>query len=194
MNNKKQRTENKSLKHDHFVLGSLFPTLGSARYRLAQFFAAVGAQISPTERALVVRTLPYGELLLFERMSRFDQRHCLDVYHTLVLGGHDDPLLLRAALLHDCGKVADDGRAIPLLYYGVFVILKKFAPALYQRAAHDGRGPLWPFAVHATHEERGALLAEAVGSPPELVATLRDYAARRVNERTAALFWADEQN
>jgi hypothetical protein len=194
MKNKKQRTENKWLKHHYSVLGSRFSTLGSARYRLAQFFAAVGAQISPAERALVVRTLPYGELLLFERMSRFDQRHCLDVYHTLVLGGHDDPLLLRAALLHDCGKVADDGRAIPLLYYGIFVILKKFAPALYQRAAHDGRGPLLPFAVHATHEERGALLAEAVGSPPELVTLLRDFAARQVNERTAALLWADEQN
>jgi len=42
--------------------------------------------------------------------------------------------------------------------------------------------------------DRSALLAEMVGSPPEVVAILRDYAARRVNERTAALEWADQRN
>jgi hypothetical protein len=166
----------------------------SALYRLRQFFAAVGGQISLAERVLVVRLLNPGELRLFERMPHFDQRHCLDVYHTLARAGYDDPLLLRAALLHDCGKVADDGRTIPLLYYGLFVVLKRFAPALYQRAAGDGRGPLWPFAVHAAHEQRAALLAELVGSPPELVAILHDYAACRLTEHTAALAWADEQH
>src|SRR5262245_18407107 len=166
----------------------------SALYRLRQFFAAVAGYITLDERVLVVRLLDPGELLLFERMPRFDQRHCLDVYHTLARAGHDDPLLLRAALIHDCGKVADDGRAIPLLYYGLFVVLKRFAPTLYQRAADDGRGLLWPFAVHANHEQRAARLAAMVGSPPELVAILCDYAARRVNERTAALVWADERN
>jgi hypothetical protein len=166
----------------------------SARYRLRQFFAAVGGHITLDERVLVVGLLDPGELQLFERMPRFDQRHCLDVYHTLVRAGYDDSLLLRAALIHDCGKVADDGRAIPLVYYGLFVVLQRFAPALYQRAAGDGRGPLWPFAVHATHEQRAALLAELMGSPPELVAILHDYAARRVTERTAALAWADGRN
>src|SRR5690349_17585049 len=166
----------------------------AARYRLGQFLAAIGARVALDERALIVRMLGPAELRLFERMARFDQRHCLDVYHTLVRAGHDDPPLLRAALLHDCGKVADDGRTIPLVYYGIFVILKKLAPALYQRVARDGRGPLWPFAVHACHEARSARLAEMAGGAPELVAILRDYAARRVNQRTAALLWADEQN
>jgi hypothetical protein len=166
----------------------------AARYRLKQFLAAVVGQVSPEERLLIVRLLGPGELRLFERMSRFDQRHCLDVYHTLVRGGYNDQLLLLAALLHDCGKVGDDGRPIPLVYYGIFVILKKLAPALYTRAARDGRGPLRHFAVHACHEERAALLAEMVGSPPELVAILQDYARHQINERTAALVWADEQN
>ena len=166
----------------------------SARYRLRQFFAAFGGHASLDERVMVVRLLDPGELRLFERMPRFDQRHCLDVYHTLARAGHDDPLLLRAALIHDCGKVADDGRTIPLLYYGLFVVLKRFAPALYQRAAGDGHGPLWPFAVHVAHEQRAALLAELAGSPPELVAILRDYAAQRLTEPAAALAWADELN
>jgi hypothetical protein len=162
-------------------------------YRWRQFTAAVAARLTPEERALAAAVLSPAELRLFEPMPRHDQRHCLDVYRLLLRGGYNDPLLLRAALLHDCGKVDDDGRPIPLPYYGLFVVLKRVAPALYAWAARDGRGPLRPFAIHATHDERSAHMAEAAGSPPELVATLRDYAERRMTERTRALSWADNQ-
>ena len=165
----------------------------SIGYRLAQFFRAITARLTPEERALVAAALSPGELPLFERMPTHDQRHCLDVYALLQRGGYDDPLLLRAALLHDCGKVDDDGRPIPLLYYGLFVVLKRLAPALYTWAARDGRGLLRPFAVHAAHDERSARMVDVAGSPPELVATLRDYAERRTTERTRALSWADSQ-
>jgi len=162
-------------------------------YRLSQFFVAMTARLTSAERELVANVLSPAELRLFERMPQHDQRHCLDVYRLLLRGGYADTLLLRAALLHDCGKVDDDGRPIPLLYYGLFVILKRVAPGLYAWAARDGRGPLRPFAIHITHDERSARMAEAAGSPPALVATLRDYAERRVTERTRALSWADNQ-
>jgi hypothetical protein len=165
----------------------------SATYRLSQFFSALLARVTPEERALAAAALSPNELRLFERMPRHDQRHCLDVFSLLRRGGYDDPLLLKAALLHDCGKVDDDGKPLPLLYYGIFVVLKGIAPALYAWAARFGRGPLRPFAIHATHDLRSARLAEAAGSSPELVATLRDYAERRVTERTTALSWADNQ-
>ena len=194
MKTREQRAKSQRAAGQIVVLCWLPFALGGPRYRLRQFFTAVGGRVSPAERALVARLLDPGELRLFERMARFDQRHCLDVYHTLTAAGHHDAVLLRAALIHDCGKVADDGRSISLLYYGLFVVLKRLAPALYQRAAGDGRGPLWPFAVHAAHERRAAQLAELAGSPPELVAILRDYAERRANERTDALLWADERN
>jgi hypothetical protein len=163
------------------------------RYRLVQFFNALTAHLTPEERALVAAVLSQAELRLFERMPQRDQRHCLDVYRLLLRGGYADPLLLRAALLHDCGKVDDNGRPIPLLYYGLFVVLQRVAPALYDWGARDGRGLLHPFAIHAAHDERSARMAEAAGSPPELVATLRDYAARRITNRTRALSWADNQ-
>jgi hypothetical protein len=163
------------------------------RYRLAQFAMAITARLTPEDRVLVAAALSPAELRLFARMPQHDQRHCLDVYRLLVGGGYHDPLLLRAALLHDCGKVDDDGRPIPLLYYGLFVILKRAAPALYEWAARDGRGLLKPFAVHAAHDERSARMVEAAGSPAEVVATLYDYAERRMTERTKALSWADNQ-
>jgi hypothetical protein len=165
----------------------------SIRYRLLQFSTALTAHLTPGERALVAAVLSQSELPLFARMPRHDQRHCLEVYQLLLRGGYDDPLLLRAALLHDCGKVDDRGKPIPLLYYGLFVVLNRVAPALYAWAARNGRGPLYPFAIHATHDERSARMAAAAGSPPELVTTLRDYAERRITERTSALSWADNQ-
>jgi HD domain len=163
------------------------------RYRLAQFLTAVAARLTSGERALVAAVLSQAELRLFECMPQHDQRHCLDVYQLLVGAGYADPLLLRAALLHDCGKVDDNGRPIPLLYYGLFVVLQRVAPALYAWAARDGRGPLRPFAIHAAHDQRSARMAEAAGSPPEVVATLHDHAERRLTERTRALSWADNQ-
>ncbi|MEO7912443.1 MAG: hypothetical protein ABIV47_22580 [Roseiflexaceae bacterium] len=162
-------------------------------YRWRQFAAAVAARLTPEERALVAAALSPAELALFERMPRHDQRHCLDVYRLLLRGGYADPLLLRAALLHDCGKVDDAGKPIPLLYYGLFVIMKRVTPALYAWAAHDGRGLLRPFAIHVAHDQRSARMAQVAGSPPEVVATLRDYAERRMTERTRALSWADNQ-
>src|SRR5215212_2168944 len=144
MKNREQR-----IKEAHarlFVLGSLFSVLSSVGYRLRQFFAALMARLTPAERELVARTLSRAELALFERMPCYDQRHCLDVCITLRAGGYDDALLLRAALLHDCGKVGNNGRPIPLIYYGAFVVILRLAPALYRWAARVGRGPLRPFA------------------------------------------------
>ena len=122
----------------------------SIRYRLLQLFRALTAHPTLEERAVAAAVLSQAELRLFERMPQRDQRHCLDVYQLLVGGGYADPLLLRAALLHDCGKVDDNGRPIPLLYYGLFVMLKRVAPALYAWAARNGRGPLRPFATSST--------------------------------------------
>lgn len=164
------------------------------RYRLQQFAHALVGRVSPAEHALVAEYLLSGEQRLFAQMSRFDQRHCLDVFHTLARGGNDNPLLLRAALIHDCGKVDDYGRTIPLLYYGLFVVTRRLAPGVYAWAARNGGGPLWPFAVHAVHEERSARMAEQAGSPPQLVAILRDYAGGCKTPDAQALRRADDQH
>jgi hypothetical protein len=125
-------------------------------------------------------------------MPLFDQRHCLDVYQALMRAGHADTYLLRAALLHDCGKVDDGGQPIPLLYYGLFVVLLRLAPQLYHRAARHGRGLLRPFATHAAHEERAVTLARGAGTAPETLAILDDLAAGRETAETLALRWADD--
>jgi hypothetical protein len=116
------------------------------------------------------------------------------VYATLRGGAQRDPLLLRAALFHDCGKVDDAGRPMPLGWYMFAAALKAAAPMLYRAAAASGRGPLRPIRIYAEHAWRGACLAHAAGSPPEIVETIRHYHDQAPTGRAALLQWADEQH
>ncbi|HMO57445.1 MAG TPA: hypothetical protein PKA05_10385 [Roseiflexaceae bacterium] len=163
-------------------------------HRMQQFFAAVMARVGHTERTQTMGLLSAAEYRLFERMPLYDQRHCLDVYQSLVRMGYTDEYLLRAALIHDCGKVDDDGRPMPLLFYGLFVVLRRLLPGLYQRGARSRHRWLRYFAIHASHDARSAVLATAAGSPPELTQILRDYADHRSTDATRALHWADSLN
>jgi hypothetical protein len=175
---------------DHATCNMQHATL---RYRIRQFFAALRAEVTADEREMVARTLTDGERRLFEQMPTYDQRHCLDVYGTLVEAGHADPLLLRAAIIHDCGKVDDDGRPMGLLWYVLATILKRL-PGLYIAAARGGRGPLRSIQIYAEHAWRGADMATAAGSPPEIVETLRRYHDPAPTGMAAILQWADEQH
>ncbi len=161
-------------------------------YRLGQLKRAVLAHLSEADRKVLEQELSIAERNLFERMAGFDQRHALDVYSVLRQTGEQDAVVLKAALLHDCGKVNDLGRPIPLIYYGAFVILQKFAPELYKRAARHDHELLWPFAIHQVHEQRSARLVEQAGGSAELVALLHDYAAGRQTAATQALVRADD--
>lgn len=162
-------------------------------YRFRQFFAALRAQVRADELALVARALSPAELQLFLAMPVYDQRHCLDVYQTLVDAGHTDPHLLRAAIFHDCGKVDDDGRSMFLGWYVAVTLLKKL-PWLYTAAAASGRGPLRPIRVYAEHAWRGSRMAAAAGSPPEVVAIIRHYHDESPSGPAALLQWADQQH
>lgn len=135
-----------------------------------------------------------AEQRLFAAMPVYDQRHCLDVYYTLCAAGHNDPFLLRAAIIHDCGKVDDDGRPMTLRWYTWATLLRRLSPPLYQAAAASGRGWLRPIRIYAEHAWRGSRMAAAADSPPEIVTTLRHYHDAAPSGRAALLQWADEQH
>lgn len=158
-------------------------------YRARQLFAALRARVSAEERALVEAALTPAELRLFAAMPAYDQRHCLDVRRTLAEAGHADPLLLRAAIIHDCGKVDDAGRPMSLPWYVLTTLLKR-SPGLYLAAARL----LPPVAVYADHARRGARMARAAGSPPPIVEAISRYHDPAPAGLAALLKWADEQN
>jgi hypothetical protein len=78
-------------------------------------------------------------------------------------------------------------------WYILATLLKRL-PALYIAAAASGRGPLRPIRIYAEHAWRGAQMASAAGSPPEIVYALRHYHDVSPTGLAAILQWADEQH
>jgi hypothetical protein len=174
---------------------------------VAQFFRAAFARVRANEWTLIREHLTPAQAELFERMHRGDQRHCLDVYHTLVRAGYQQKDLLVAALLHDAGKAVSaspDGRRRMTIFHRVAVVLLQGIPPLgprwLARLAADGRGWKAPFAVHARHAQVGAEWAGGAGCSPTVVDLIRVHHSTRnaqTNESetlAARLQWADEQN
>jgi hypothetical protein len=181
---------------------------------VAQFFRATLARVRADEHDLIKRHLTSAQAALFYRMARSDQRHCLDVYHTLRRDGWEDGCLLRAALLHDAGKASPaglDGRSgggwpMTVWHRVAIVLLQAFTwrevgPRCLERLAVDGRGWKAPFFLHAQHAHVGAQWAKEAGCTTKVVALIRDHhevRARMVEgaeeDRLSALQWADERN
>ena len=150
------------------------------------------ARVCPHERALVAGHLSPAQAALFWRMARWDQRHSLDVFHTLRGAGHEDEALLQAALLHDAGKA---GGKLTLWHRAAVVLMNRFAPQVLERLAADGHGWRAPFAAHGRHPATGARWAMEAGSSADVGELIyRHHSADPDDKRLAALQWADRQN
>lgn len=145
---------------------------GRVIYRARQFFRALSARVQPDEQAVLDAYLTPAQQMLFRRMPRADQRHCLDVVYALESQGYAHPALFQAALLHDVAKA--DG--VRLWHRVAVVLLKAFMPGLLARIAQDRPGN-WraPFYLHSHHPERGAALARMVGCDPLAVELIRRH-------------------
>ena len=134
--------------------------MASIWYRVRQFWRAVTARVCPEEWALVGSVLPEPATLLFAGMPRQDQRHGLDVLHSLREQGEDAPELLAAALLHDVAK----SEGVRICHRVFAVLVRALGPEWLARVASPDpaswRFPLW---LQLRHAERGAELAEAAG-------------------------------
>ena len=135
-----------------------------ALWRVHQFAHAVRSRPDGIVDAELRRLLSTDEQWrLLARLSPFDRAHHLRVHQLLIEAGHDDPDLLRAALLHDIGKADERGRVNPL-HRAIHILLRWISPALLDRLAHDGGGlrrGVW-LSVH--HAEIGAALAATAGA------------------------------
>ncbi len=158
-------------------------------YRARQFLGALRPQLVEAELDEAAAVLGPQLRLLFESMSPRDQRHCLDVYRVLRSHGCEDPEVLAAALLHDCGKGRMGGRRVRLWHRVAYVLLAAGAPGLLERAA--SRGGL---AVLHQHAERGAELAAALGAPAGVVELIREHEDRsHGDDRLRLLRAADDE-
>lgn len=160
--------------------------ISRARYRAGQLRRSLRARVTPDDLEAARGVL--GERLypLFASMQAADQRHCLDVYRTLLANGCDDAEMLQAALLHDAGKGSIAGARFGIAHRVAYVLLEH-RPALLNAAAR------WNGGMRAlkVHDARTLELAREYGTSGGVVRLLADM-ERGENERARRLKAADD--
>ena len=149
------------------------------RKRIRQFIRALGARITPADRAFIGEYLTSAEQEVFFGMSVQDQFHCRWVAHDIVIlaNGRTDVerrFMIRCALLHDVGRRWGDVSTWDKIDA---VLLHYFFPEQTRAWAKDGRGTRLENLRHALHvsachPQRGVDLLRPIGVEPELLAVI----------------------
>jgi len=162
--------------------------------KVRQFRAHLTARVGVTERGQLEGWVPPVLLGLFDAMPVADRRHGLDVVGSLrAAGGGDDPELLLAGLLHDCGKSTANGRGIGLLPRVAWSLGEALGPWAIRLAHHlPGFGPALD--QLRDHAERSAELVVAAGGSARTAGLIRDQDGRPADRAGELLRLADEAN
>jgi hypothetical protein len=164
-----------------------------------QFRSHILARVSPGERAALESWVPGPLLALFDAMPVADRRHGLDVVASLrAAGAGDDPELLLAGLLHDCGKTMPAGpggqtRGVGLLPRIAWSLGEAFGPWVPRAARRlPGFGPALD--QLRDHANRSADVVVAAGGSLRTAGLIRDQAGSPVDRAGELLRLADEAN
>ena len=162
--------------------------------KVRQFRSHLRARVSTTERAALEAWVPVRLLALYDGMPVADRRHGLDVVASLrAAGGGDDPELLLAGLLHDCGKSTADGRGVGLLPRITWSLGEAFGPWVI-RAARPLPGFGSALDQLRDHARRSADLVLAAGGSSRIADLIRDQDGHPADPAGELLRLADEAN
>jgi len=144
--------------------------------RLKQFYRALTAKVDDQDLVFVKSRLNDSEISLFLQMSTIDQKHCINVAHSAEaltkVRKLDVPLLIRAALLHDCGRKNGDlgllGKSFAVLFdktigYQRFIKLDAMRRSKLCSWLHQ------LLEVYYRHPERGAAALASIQSSEQLI-------------------------
>jgi len=174
------------------VRRAIDPTWWATKVR--QTRAHITAKVGADERSALDGWVPSRLLPLFDAMPVADRRHGLDVVASLrASGGRDDPELLLAGLLHDCGKSTGNGNGVGLLPRIAWSLGEAFGPWVVRLAR---RLPGFDHQLDQLrdHAERSAELVLAAGASPRTAGLIRDQAAAPTDPAGKLLRVADEAN
>ncbi|HUF52735.1 MAG TPA: hypothetical protein VMR52_03025 [Dehalococcoidia bacterium] len=107
--------------------------ISRAAYRVRQLRRALRPNVTPEDIAAAAERLGPGLFPLFAGMQPADQRHCLDVYKTLLAKNETEPHILAAALIHDAGKGGLAAKHIRTWHRVVYVALPGFVTSWMAR-------------------------------------------------------------
>ncbi|MBN2028463.1 MAG: hypothetical protein JW854_17060 [Actinobacteria bacterium] len=170
--------------------GKIWVTLVSLDPRLRVRARRAAAELSP------------GEAELFAAMSRYDLAHSLAVAARLA----DDPLLYKAGLLHDAGKLRSElGLLTRWLYTGLEItapaLLRRIAAGIESQATGEGvMESMWGtphgwrrgLYVQLHHGEIAAEMLARMDSEEELVHLVGHHQLEPRDERELRLKEADD--
>lgn len=166
--------------------------------RVRQLISALTAKVSPEEKKWVEEVLSPQLQPLFWEMDNVDQRHCLDVAADAVRMADpkvDKPLLIQAALIHDCGKRDE----LNIMHRVLIVVITGLLGDRAQRLARQGKKrtlghSLWLF---YNHPRRGANLVKSHGGSNALCKLVEEHhipPGPHSSPEQVALYRADQQN
>lgn len=147
----------------------------SITHLAGRFFGSLRARpLNEAEAQRVTEWLSPAEMVLWRRMSKADQRHAFGVANTVsdVLGTAITTPIVRAALLHDVGKVAAD-----LGTYGRVIATLSAKVAGYEMASVwvSKRGFTRKVGLYLEHDRVGADMLAMAGSDELVVAWAREH-------------------
>ncbi len=152
--------------------------------RVRQFIRGMFASLSENDYTFIADYLTKPEFALFRTMSRYDQKHALNVAGYLAENGAGTPLV-RAGLLHDIGKA--ECPELTLVRRSVAVFLEWQAPQEAVVLAERGRGKLArAMAVHRDHPALGAARLETMNVDAYIVTLVRWHQNGEASAEAAA--------
>jgi putative nucleotidyltransferase with HDIG domain len=135
-----------------------------ARWRVRQFLNLLGSRPdSAVDLELRLLLGAEQQWRLMARLAPFDRAHHLRVHQLLLDVGHNDPDLLRAALLHDVGKADERGR-VTAIHRAVHVTLRRVSPSLVEWVAARGNRFTHGIWLACRHAQVGARMARDAGA------------------------------
>ncbi|AOY78103.1 HD domain-containing protein [Clostridium formicaceticum] len=108
-------------------------------YRIKQFFQGVTAKIYDEDIVFIKSHLSEKEQNLFFQLRKSEQRHCLNVAYGCHQEAPQNPDLVKAALLHDIGKIGSNLTLVNKSFVVIIQKLKlkgKMLPPFLQKALH----------------------------------------------------------
>lgn len=160
--------------------------------------------LSDEERILLDNYLDDSGKFLFSQMGRVERYHALAVAKTVLeeagyQRGIDLKTLVKAALLHDVGKVEGDLNFCSRLAAG---LIRRIKPGWREKYAQAKRDERWPairygFYVDLIHPVRGSYMAQSLGIEPCVVELIRRHHDPPVLDQIPELTWlqaADNKN